>query len=586
MGHDVTFSPDGTRMAYTFEGSAAIGGVTIRVANVDGSNATDITPYGTGQLSNQADWSPDGQRIVFSSDMGALHHGDEGESIWTADSDGGNATLLVHAAAVSEQNFTPVWSPDGTKIAYEHIGLGGVRSLVVMDADGGNPQTLIASGVSDYGITWQSAGPPPSTDADGDGIDDAVDTDPGNASEAFADTAGTTGTITDRAGLAVTVKDAAAPADGVRITAGAGSGQVSLDTCAGFPVTVDAGSALTLTCGSVRLNVSQGAAHVVLGGTTVNVPAGSVGKVTDNNDGTFTVENLGGSGNVTITSGGTTTTLTPGQSDSDVTAQAPQTITFGALAPVAYSPGGTFGLGATASSGLAVSYSATGAACTVSPSGTVTIAAAGTCAITASQPGNASYAAATQVTRTLTVTKASTNPSIGTIANKIVGAPAFAFSVTGDGATTTPNVSVTPSSVCTLASGKVKPVGVGTCTVKATQAADANHNAGSATRSFAVSYAVSATSAACCGAAGFTVTLKDATGKNVGTSAIVVHAATVDGLPIAAQPGQPHNNFTWVAKLKTYAFALKTVGLSRGTHTLAFTTGSDPIVHTVTFRVP
>ena len=70
-----------------------------------------------------------------------------------------------------------------------------------------------------------------------------------------------------------------------------------------------------------------------------------------------------------------------------------QTITFGTPGNVSFgvSP---FTIGATASSGLAVSFaSATPAVCTVTGA-TVTIASAGGCSIVASQLGNATYAAA------------------------------------------------------------------------------------------------------------------------------------------------------------------------------------------------
>ena len=76
--------------------------------------------------------------------------------------------------------------------------------------------------------------------------------------------------------------------------------------------------------------------------------------------------------------------------------QGTQTITFGALNSVTL-PSAAFALSATASSGLAVSFaSTTPAVCTVSGS-MATPLAAGTCTITASQAGNANYAAATPV---------------------------------------------------------------------------------------------------------------------------------------------------------------------------------------------
>ena len=78
-----------------------------------------------------------------------------------------------------------------------------------------------------------------------------------------------------------------------------------------------------------------------------------------------------------------------------------QTITFPAIA--AQTVGATVPLTATASSGLAVSYtSVTTAVCTVSGS-TATMVSAGACVIHATQPGNATYAAAPPVAKDITV---------------------------------------------------------------------------------------------------------------------------------------------------------------------------------------
>src|SRR5262249_13883442 len=82
-----------------------------------------------------------------------------------------------------------------------------------------------------------------------------------------------------------------------------------------------------------------------------------------------------------------------------------QTITFGALSSKTY--GDTdFGLSASASSGLPVSFaSLTSSVCTVS-SGTVHIVTSGTCTIRATQPGDGTYSAAPAVDRGFTVAKA------------------------------------------------------------------------------------------------------------------------------------------------------------------------------------
>jgi hypothetical protein len=79
----------------------------------------------------------------------------------------------------------------------------------------------------------------------------------------------------------------------------------------------------------------------------------------------------------------------------------PQTIAF--TTPGSLVVGGSTPLSATATSGLPVAFTSnTPGVCTVSGNG-VTALAAGTCSVTASQPGDLDFLAAADVTRTLTV---------------------------------------------------------------------------------------------------------------------------------------------------------------------------------------
>ena len=88
--------------------------------------------------------------------------------------------------------------------------------------------------------------------------------------------------------------------------------------------------------------------------------------------------------------------------------QAPQTITFGALASVTHGAG-PFTIKATASSGLRVTFTASARTVCMVAGDLVTVLGPGTCSIQASQAGNANFAAATMVTQNLTVKPA--NPS-------------------------------------------------------------------------------------------------------------------------------------------------------------------------------
>ena len=100
-------------------------------------------------------------------------------------------------------------------------------------------------------------------------------------------------------------------------------------------------------------------------------------------------------------------------------AQASQTITFHAIGSKAYGTA-DFSPGATASSGLAVSYVSSNTAVATIVSGNIHIIGVGTSQITASQAGNASFKKATSITELLTVTAANLTVT-ATTANKTYG---------------------------------------------------------------------------------------------------------------------------------------------------------------------
>ncbi|NUO77196.1 MAG: autotransporter domain-containing protein [Lysobacter sp.] len=160
-------------------------------------------------------------------------------------------------------------------------------------------------------------------------------------------------------------------------------------------------------------------------------------------------------------------------------AAASQTITGFAANPSAptYAPGGTFSVSASggASGNPVVFASTTPAVCSVSGSAVTTLAA-GNCALTANQAGNASYNAAAQVT--LSVTIGAATPSLSWIGNivKTVGEPTFdlpnptSSNPAGGFSFTSSN-----TAVATVSGRTVTIVGPGTATLTATQAATANY---------------------------------------------------------------------------------------------------------------
>ncbi|RIK43760.1 MAG: hypothetical protein DCC58_09195 [Chloroflexi bacterium] len=127
-------SPDGRRIVFArVEGDVS----NIWVMERDGSNQRQLTH---GISAHEPVWSPDGTRIAFS---GSVDHGLP--DIWVMDADGSNLQVLT---SNPYNDLNPDWSPDGARIVYSRDSLGGAR-LFIMDADGGNQQQLT------YGGAWQ-----------------------------------------------------------------------------------------------------------------------------------------------------------------------------------------------------------------------------------------------------------------------------------------------------------------------------------------------------------------------------------------------------------------------------------------------
>jgi len=153
-----------------------------------------------------------------------------------------------------------------------------------------------------------------------------------------------------------------------------------------------------------------------------------------------------------------------------------QTIAFGTLSNRAYSPT-PFNVSATASSGLPVSFaSTTTAVCTVSGSA-VTMVTVGTCTIQASQAGNATYAAATPVSRSFTVSKASQSITFGALGNQsLSSSPTFTVSASATSGLTV-SFSSRTTTTCNVSGVTVTLRAVGTCTIQATQTGNATYSA-------------------------------------------------------------------------------------------------------------
>ncbi len=207
-------------------------------------------------------------------------------------------------------------------------------------------------------------------------------------------------------------------------------------------------------------------------------PSASIGLAVPNITGSYSFLSLNGTGPTpAMSSTVETSTISAKPATGQIYTFTPvklsQTITFGAL-PTKTFGDANFTLGATASSGLTVSYSSSNTAVATVSGNTITIVGGGTTTITANQAGDADYTAATGVQQTLTVNKK---------AQAITFAPGAINKVTGDsfnpGATSNSGLAVTYSSnnttVATVSGTTITVVGVGTAEITANQVGNDNY---------------------------------------------------------------------------------------------------------------
>ena len=152
--------------------------------------------------------------------------------------------------------------------------------------------------------------------------------------------------------------------------------------------------------------------------------------------------------------------------------QGSQSITFNSL-PNQVFGAPPFAVNATASSGLTVSFASnTSVVCAVSGS-TVTVLAAGQCTIQASQNGNSNWLPATPVSQSFQVAQASQTITFGPLSNQVFGTPPFSVGATATSGLPVNFNSQTPGD-CSVSAGLVTLLGLGRCTIRATQSGNAN----------------------------------------------------------------------------------------------------------------
>ena len=122
--------------------------------NADGTGQTNLTNIPGNDLF--PNFSPDGTRIVFSSNRRALDGSTDSE-IYVMNADGSNLRPLTNNSVTDE---SPAFSPDGRKMAFTSTRNGNTtgetnnKEIWVMGADGSSPVRLTNNSVEDSDPDW------------------------------------------------------------------------------------------------------------------------------------------------------------------------------------------------------------------------------------------------------------------------------------------------------------------------------------------------------------------------------------------------------------------------------------------------
>lgn len=151
-----------------------------------------------------------------------------------------------------------------------------------------------------------------------------------------------------------------------------------------------------------------------------------------------------------------------------------QTITFPSLTPVTYGAS-NYSPGASAISGLPVSYSSSNLLVATIINNNIHIVGVGITNITATQAGNSHYSAATPIINSLTVNASNQTITFNALSTETLGTVDFSPASSSSGLII--SYSSSNTAVATIVSGNIHIVGTGNTNITASQGGNSNYNA-------------------------------------------------------------------------------------------------------------
>jgi Tol biopolymer transport system component len=132
-GGNASFDSTGSKIAFARPSRTDPNDWDIWVADADGRHAHDVLPLAGSQ--DFPRWSPDGNRIVFTSWNGA------NADVFTANPDGSGVTNLTSDSV--DTDTSQGWTPDGHVLFLSNRSHTGGTFLYFMDADGQNVRLAV-----------------------------------------------------------------------------------------------------------------------------------------------------------------------------------------------------------------------------------------------------------------------------------------------------------------------------------------------------------------------------------------------------------------------------------------------------------